>query len=187
MAAERFLTARDVFEAFPTAGEDIEAVPSDQAPLDFLLGLVGSGTPEDAIGFCAYLLPKREAVWWGCSCVRGLANGQQRSVVEGSRGFQAAEIWVKDPQHGRRIEALRIGMVGPRGDAGTWLALGAAWSGGDMSGNPQTPVPAPPYLTAKAIRAAVLIALARSPTRDRRTHLATCIDNGVKLLQRRAG
>lgn len=184
MRQDRFLTARDVFEAFPTAGEDIEAIPSDIKPLDFLVALIDSKTPEDAIAFCAYLLPKREAVWWGCSCVRGLADEHERRSIEQSRAFVAAETWVKDPQHQRRVEAMRIGLSTSRNDASTWLALGAAWSGGDMADNPQAPVPAPPHLTAKAIRAAVLIALARNPTRERRGKLSICVDHGVKLLQR---
>jgi hypothetical protein len=184
MRQDRFLTARDVFEAFPTAGEDIEAAPSEAAPLDFLLGLIDSATPEDAIGFCAYLLPRREAVWWGCSCVRGLSDEAGRGQVERSRAFMAAECWVKDPQHSRRIEAMRIGLASPRSDASTWLALGAAWSGGDMTDNPQAPVVAPPHLTAKAIRAAILIALARNATLERRARLSVCIEHGVKLLKR---
>ncbi|POR51438.1 DUF6931 family protein [Bosea psychrotolerans] len=185
MRQDRFLTARDVFEAFPTAGEDIEAAPSDAAPRDFLVGLIDSKTPEDAISFCAYLLPRREAVWWGCSCVRGLADERERQQIEQNRAFQAAELWVKDPQQSRRIEALRIGFASQRADASTWLALGAAWSGGDMADNPHAPVMAPPHLTAKAIRAAVLIALARNATQERRARLTTCIDHGLKLLQRR--
>jgi hypothetical protein len=187
MASARFLTARDVFDAFPTAGDDIEAAPTEIAPVDFLRGLLASGTPEDAIGFCAYLLPKREAVWWGCSCLRGLAGQREGQGLSENRCLAAAEAWVKEPQHNRRIEAMRLGMVAPRSDPATWLALATAWSGGDITDNPQSPVPAPPHLTAKAIRAAVLIALARSPTQERRTQLATCIDNGVKLLQRRPG
>lgn len=185
MRQDRFLTARDVFDAFPTAAEDIESAPSDATPLDFLLGLIDSKTPEDAIGFCAYLLPKREAVWWGCSCVRGLASDEQRAQIEQNRAFMAAETWVRDPQQTRRVEAMRIGLVGARSDACSWLALGAAWSGGDMADNPQAPVMAPPHLTAKAIRAAVLIALARNATQERRAKLSICIDHGVKLLQRR--
>ena len=36
MALLRFATARDVFEAFPTAHEDINTAPSDQPPIAYL-------------------------------------------------------------------------------------------------------------------------------------------------------
>ena len=49
----RFTTARQVFEAYPPALEDIEAEPSDAEPVGFLKGLLDGKTPEDAIGFCA--------------------------------------------------------------------------------------------------------------------------------------
>src|SRR6184192_1446688 len=68
----RFATARQVFEAFPTASSDIEAKPSDTEPLAFLQSLLRGPTPEDAVSFCAYLLPRREAVWWACRCIRAL-------------------------------------------------------------------------------------------------------------------
>jgi hypothetical protein len=45
----RFSTAREVFEAFPAAVEDMVATPTDRPSLEFLAGLVAGPTPEDAI------------------------------------------------------------------------------------------------------------------------------------------
>lgn len=185
MALNRFATARDVFDAFPTAADDIEAAPADVLPLAFLDDLAKSRTPEDAISFCAYLLPRLEAVWWGCSCVRGMADEAGRAEIEQDPAYRVAEAWVRDPRETRRLEAMRAGLAGSRADACAWLALGAGWSGGDMADNPQAPVLAPPYLTAKAIRAAVLIGLARNPTVARRTKLQICVDHGIRLIGRR--
>ena len=47
----RFNTARDLFEAFPAALEDMDARPSDRGSLEFLKDLVAGPTPEDAITF----------------------------------------------------------------------------------------------------------------------------------------
>jgi hypothetical protein len=68
----RFSAAAQVFEAFPTAADDIETPPSGEAPLDFLRKLLAQANRFDAIAFAAYLLPRREAV-----C--GAANACARS------------------------------------------------------------------------------------------------------------
>ncbi len=175
----RFTTAAQVFEAFPAARADIEATPTQDAPLAFLRSLAASATPEDAIAFCAYVLPRREAVWWACQCVRGLIPA--RSEAE-EAGLAAAEAWVREPEEERRVQALRLGMGADRGLPTTWLALAAAWSGGSMTPPEDgVAVPAPPHLTAQAARAAVLIALARIGARERAASLATCLDGGLKL------
>ena len=70
----RFSTARQVFEAFATAANDIETPPTSDDPLVFLRALLDGPTPEDAVSFCAYLLPRREAVWWACQCLRQIGG-----------------------------------------------------------------------------------------------------------------
>ena len=49
----RFSSAQQVFEAFPSALDDIEQAPADIDPLVFIRQLLDSATPEDAVGFCA--------------------------------------------------------------------------------------------------------------------------------------
>jgi hypothetical protein len=173
----RFTTARDVFEAFPSVRDDIEVEPSDEAPLVFLKALAQSGTPENAVAFCAYLLPRREAVWWACQCVRAL-NASRGEAEDAA--LQAAEAWVQEPEEDARRLALQLGSDGNQGAPATWLAYAAAWSGGSMR-TEEPPVPAPPYLTAKAVRAAVLMALARVPVTQRRASLSTCLNEGMRL------
>jgi hypothetical protein len=178
MARLRFSTAREVFETFPSALEDITAGPSDEAPFPFARGLLGSDTPEDAIAFCAYLLPRREAVWWACQTLRAVnatPGSQELSAIE------AAETWVREPEEHRRRAALRIGMSTDRRLAATWAALAAAWSGGSMSEGEHM-VPVPPDLTAKAARVAVLTGLSRVGAKERAGHLRTCLENGLRLV-----
>jgi hypothetical protein len=184
MSRIRFTTARDVFEAFPAAQGDITAPPTDAPTLAFLAALARSDTPEDAVAFCAYILPRREAVWWACQCVRSLSGVRDGA---GGAGLKAAEHWVREPEEERRRDALEIGMGGDRGDPTTWLALAAAWSGGSMTAEPQAPVLAPPHLTAKAVKAAVLTALARVPLKERQASLSACLREGLKIAGADAG
>ena len=66
MSLTRFATAEAVFETFPELSEKISVKPSERPPLDFLRSLIGAGKLEDAVTFAAYVLPRREAVWWAC-------------------------------------------------------------------------------------------------------------------------
>lgn len=182
MGLIRFASARDLFDAYPAAREDVEAKPDGQPPLAFLQALAVGPTPEDAVSFCAYLLPRREAVWWACGCVRGLSAS--RADLEADPSFQAAEAWVRDPCEERRVEALKITEHAPRQSPATWLAFAAAWSGGSILLDGPAPVPAAPHLTAKAVRAAIFIALARVPTPERVKSIQRCVEHGLALVAR---
>lgn len=171
MTVIRFETARDVFDAFPTIADDLVATPSDSASLGYLRALLASETPEDAITFCAYVLPKREAVWWTCRCLRLLEvpPGETPALL-------AAEAWVQSPDERNQRAALAEASRSDSGAAATWAAFGAGWSGGNLADEGQPPVPAPPHLTAKAVRAAVLMAIAAGPMPQRRDRLGACVE-----------
>ena len=58
---------------------------------------------------------------------------------------------MREPEDEQRRAALALGMDGDRNAPTTWSALAAAWSGGSMAAGEHA-VPAPPHLTAKAVR-----------------------------------
>lgn len=177
----RFSTAREVFEAFPAAVEDMAAKPTDRPSLEFLAGLVAGPTPEDAITFCAYLLPRREAVWWGFQCL----NHRPELLTEQDRVMlTAAEAWVRRPDEEERNAALEIGLASPTKTPGAWIALAAGWSGGSMLGPDEAAIAPPPYLTPKAVNAGVLSALARVERLERAGTLRLFCDMGGRLATR---
>ncbi len=177
----RFTTARELFDAFPTVTEDMAAAPSDRPTLDFLSGLVAGPTPEDGITFCAYLLPKREAVWWGRQCLDRIPDMLD---AEDHEMLALAENWVRYPDEGQRNAALDAGMASRMKTPGVWIALAAGWSGGSMLDPDAIPVPPPPYLTAKAVNAGILSALARVGRQARGATLRTFVGLGVQLATR---
>ncbi len=180
MTQSRFLTAVDVFDAYPGAAKDIKAKPAAKPPLEYLRGLIASETPEDALSFASYYLPKREAVWWGCQCLRSLLGPS----VEGDPGMRAAEDWVKDPGEQQRRATLDYALQCDREAPVTWLALAAGWSGGSMTASNEHPIPAPPDLAAKSVRAAVLIGLSQASFKDRQQHIKNCVDAAVRLAEK---
>lgn len=176
----RFNTARELFETFPTASEDMMAGPADQPSLDFLRDLLATATPEDAVTFCAYLLPRRVAVWWGHQCLINLPEGL---VGQDSGLLASAEDWVREPEEERRYAALDAGMAAPIKTPGAWIALAAGWSGGSMAPSGMAPVVPPAHLTARAVNAAVLSALARVPLKQRAAVLSACVSMGIKMTE----
>jgi hypothetical protein len=177
----RFKTARDLFDAFPTAAEDMAASPSDRPVLDFISGLLAGQTPEDGITFCAYLLGKREAVWWGRQCLNQIPNMLD---ADDHQMIALAENWVRYPEEDQRNAALEAGMGSRTKSPGVWIALAAGWSGGSMLDPDAAPVVPPPYLTAKAVNAGILSGLARVDRKARGGTLRAFVGMGVELATR---
>jgi hypothetical protein len=178
MSRLRFATARALYEAFPPAVTRLKAAATDDAPLVFLKDLSEREKVDDAVTFCAYLLPRREAVWWACGSVRAMLG-----TIEPRRaaGLGAAEAWVREPDEAHRSAALDVGLRGDQNDAVTWLARAAGWAGGSLNVDPKVPVPSPQYLTPSAARIAILLSAQPIAPPERTARLRACIADGMKL------
>lgn len=181
MSRLRFSTAREVFEAFPAARQFIRTPATTEPPLTFLTRLADSAEPKEAISFCAFLLPRREAVWWAAQTVQRM----QPAGAPQDPGLQAAEAWVRDPDDARRRAALAMGETGDTSQPGTWVAWAAGYSGGSMLAT--HPVPCPPDLTAKTARIAILTALGQVPERQRNAALRNCVEACIRLVDDESG
>jgi len=182
MSMVRFATAEALFETFPELSEKISAKPSEQSATKFLQTLVAAGKIEDAVTFCAYLLPRREAAWWACRSARA-ASGH--FADDRAAALLAAEAWVKEPDEERRLAALEIGTRGHCDDPLTWVALAAGWSGGLLVSGPQRPIPMPQYMTARATHTAILISALSVKWDQRPAYLQACIADGTRLAEER--
>ena len=177
MARLRFETVRDVFEAFPVAEHELNIEPNDEPSLRFLDALLAQDELDKAAGFCAFLLPRREAVWWGCRTVKTFIP--VRSPEE-EQALRTAEEWVEEPEEERRIAALERGRSGNSKLASTYLALAAGWSGRSMNVGGEL-VPIPPHQTARLVRAAVLIAACRVGMAQRPDLMRRCVEDGIQI------
>lgn len=61
---------------------------------------------EDGLGYLAYALPEREAVWWGCMCV--LHASQRQLPAAAQRAIEAAQAWVRRPSEAGRRDMLPL-------------------------------------------------------------------------------
>jgi hypothetical protein len=180
MSRVRFTTARSVFETFPSLASKCAVVATDDPPVAFLKSLAAQEQFEDAVAFCAHMLSRREAVWWGCGTVRDFLA----DVGEGNtQGLVAAEAWVHEPTDRNRVLALQLGDSSDNSDPMTWLALGAGWSGGMLSTASNPPVPVPHYLTARAVRIAILLSARYVRPAERSQRMRACIAEGVRLAE----
>ena len=91
MSRVRFTTARSVFETFPELASKSTVAATDEPAIVFLKNLSARQKFKDAVGFCAHLLPRREAVWWGCGSLRSFLQDIPQSRFA---PLLAAETWV---------------------------------------------------------------------------------------------
>jgi len=175
MSRLRFNTALEVFEAVPGSRKLIKAAPTSEHPLVFLRTLVQSGTGRDALGFCAFLLPRRETVWWAIQALKIM----RQAGAPADAGVAAAEAWVRDPDDGRRRAALSVAEAGDTEAPGTWLAWAAGYSGGSMVATHS--VPCPPDLTAKCARIGAVLAYGLVPASERDAALRSCVEACIRL------
>jgi hypothetical protein len=151
--------ADQVCKHFQLSPEGRKLLRPGQAPPAFLGLLFANDLFRDAIYFLAYLMPKREAVWWGSLCV--WQQSRPEPPAEVGDALEAAVRWVREPNEANRRAAQEAGeRAGAATPAGA-LALGVFWSGGSLSRADLPAVPPPAELTQSAVASAVLTAAAQ--------------------------
>jgi len=174
----RFTKARQVFETYPELSETVSAPSTDVAPDAYALELQDSDAPLTALTYFAHVLPKRESVWWGMNCVAGLDGGKteiDRQVL------QLSETWVREGDEEARAAVHAAAEAARADSASVWIGFAAGWSGGSLSPNPDHRVDMPDDLTAKAVNAAVLIALGTVEPARRQEALKSCLAAGLSF------
>lgn len=174
----RFKTARDLFGANPAAARDMRAVPTDQPSLEYCRFLLAGPIPEEAITFCAYLLPDRAAIWWGHECLGHLAELLQ----ERDRELLAlVQDWVSEPHNPGRHAAVEDAAGPHQRTPAAWIALAVRWHVGGSAehrSNGSRPLPA-----AHAVSAGILAGLARVALADRFSVLTAFVEMGIQLAE----
>jgi hypothetical protein len=122
----------------------------------YLDRLVERQLQAEAIRFLAYVLPKREAVWWACLCADRVLGPDPPPRV--AAALDAARAWVLDPSEDHRRAALPAAEAAEVGTPAGCAALAAYFSGGSLS-PPDLPVVAPgEHITAHLVASAVILA-----------------------------
>ncbi|MEO6811368.1 MAG: hypothetical protein ABI353_19840 [Isosphaeraceae bacterium] len=136
--------------------EEALALPTDGNVVGAFLGLLlEQGLDPDALRFIAHALPKREAVWWACQCVRAVASDLAPAVAS---ALDATERWVAEPNEENRREAGLAAEAAGVGEPAGCAAMAAFWSGGSLGPANLPDVPPGDDLTGRGVAGAVLLA-----------------------------
>ena len=170
----RFADAADVFDAFAGLQQYAAKAPGVTPPLDYARRLSGSRRPFEALVFLAHLLPRREAIWWGCQCVAAVSRQEEE-------GWRLAERWVRNPDDALRREALAHSLE-PR-SPGAWLARAVGHSGGSLAAPDQPPSPPAPEASGMAVNAAIVLAIVAEPEERIHPWIRSCADAGIRFAE----
>ena len=96
------------------------AVPTDQPSLEFCRRLLAGRIPEEAITFCAYLLPDRAAIWWGHECLGHLTELLEEQDLE---TLALIQDWVGEPGNASRRAAVAEAAIARQQTPAGWIAL----------------------------------------------------------------
>ena len=133
----------------------------------------------DALRVRAFLLPKRDSVWWGCVCV-------QDEIIEDldepqNAALQAAIRWVTDPsEENRRLAEDASNAVRNQGSGGM-LALAAFWSEGSIGQTSGPHIPADDRLVCQGVSAALVTAAYTGDASKAEERLKTFVEKGKKV------
>ncbi|MEM9635971.1 MAG: hypothetical protein AAGA50_31955 [Pseudomonadota bacterium] len=174
----RFTKAKQVFEAYPDLNETVREPSGLAAPEDYVIELQKSDAPLTALAYFAHALPKREAVWWGMRCVSGLDCNQSESD---KKLLALTEYWVREGDEEARAKVHEAAEKSDADSASVWIGRAAGWSGGSLSPLPDQRVEMPDDLTAKAVNAAVLIAIGALMPEERDKALGDCLSAGLSF------
>jgi hypothetical protein len=138
-------------------GDESKILLTDQStPQQFLNLLVEKELFGDAIRLAAYLLPQREAVGWGCLCVRHILASQKGNALPNVQ--VAAERWVSAPNEENRWAAKEAAdKEDPKTPSGL-LAMAVFFAGPSMAPPNIQAVPPPDHITSEIVGNVVVLA-----------------------------
>jgi len=140
-------------------------------------GLVFNGYHPGLAGSGCLTLPKRESVWWGCLCIRGL----KREGAGLREGLAAAENWVRKPEEEQRRAAGKIAEDQGFNGAGAWIAFAAFTSGGSLAPPDLQAVPPPADSCGRSVFAAIMQATRDDDAFVRLANIRCAIDSFCEL------
>lgn len=169
--------------ACPAVARDMRTPPTEQHSIAFCRDLLAGRVPEEAITFCAYLLPDRAAVWWAHECLSHLSE-----LLDGTDHELLALVrdWVGEPDSPRHRAAVSTAATTPPTTPVGWIALAAGWRDNGSAMAATTVSALQPFPAAHAVNAGVLAGLARVALADRFTVLSAFVEMGIQMAEMEA-
>jgi pSer/pThr/pTyr-binding forkhead associated (FHA) protein len=157
-----------------------QVVTEESTPEDYLNLLIEQELYTDGLRFLAFWLPKPAAVNWACESVAQICGAELTKPEQAA--FDAARQWANDPSEANRRAAESAASATEFSGAASWLALGAFWSGGSLSGPDLPVVPPADGLTAEAITGAFMLAATRHEPQKAVSRYQEILTRGQQLI-----
>lgn len=170
----RFTDASDVFATFPRLELMAERPAGPREPLAYARQLIASPRPAGAVAYLAHVLPRREAIWWGCQCVEAILGPAARDEA-----MRLATQWVRDPDEASRREALALWQASAQRLPTPWLARAVGYSGGSLIAPDLPPSPPAPDDCALSVNAAIILAATSAAPALILPWVRSCAQSGV--------
>jgi hypothetical protein len=149
-------SAADVCKHFELSDVAKGLLQPEIKPRPFLEVLIEKRLDDDAVMLMAHAMPKREAIWWACQCIR-LANGA--TLAPPASGLIAeAEAWVAKPTDELRRKTFEMAEGANFDPPAGFLGMAVFFSSGSLSLPNLPPVPPKEHLAAGMVGNAVKVA-----------------------------
>lgn len=170
--------AADLVAPLPLTDPAKELLTPEVGVRPYLEKLVAAGLTVDALRVLALALPKPEAVWWACVCIRQAVP--KPWLVACENALDAAEKWAKDPGEANRRACGSVAEAAGW-DTAQGCAAGAAWlSGGSLSPPNLPPVQPREDLTGQTLAGALRLAAAFDPA-NTAARIAAFVQTGMTV------
>lgn len=164
--------------ACPAVSRHMVALPTEQPSIEFCRALLAGRVPEEAITFCAYLLPERAAVWWAYECLHYLTelldSGDQELLA-------LVHDWVSQPDSPYHSAEVSKAAAMPPATPVAWIALATGGNGSTVEASAVSALQ--PLPAAHAVSAGVLAGLARVALADRFSVLSAFVEMGIQMAE----
>ncbi|MGY0217418.1 DUF6931 family protein [Endozoicomonadaceae bacterium StTr2] len=165
------LTALEIIERYQVDKSLRQQIAADQSPTELIRQWLDQDQLNDVVTFICHALPAREAVWWGCLCLRLIDDAAAETLtLDQQQALEAAEQWVRDPIEANRRIAEARAQKAELDNAAGWLAQSAFWSGGSITPIDGPSSPVPPYLYSHAVAGAICLAAVLPDGEAERVH-----------------
>lgn len=171
-------TAAEVCQRFTLSDTARPLLRDGMAPRQLLDQLQEKQQYVDAVNFLAHALPKREAVWWACLCVRA-ANA--KPAPQAAAALQAAEKWVADPSEEHRRAALPAAEAADVGTPAGCAAMAAYLNSGSLAPPDLPAVPPGETLTAQMVFGAVLLSVVSTEPQKAPEKFRQALARGIEV------
>ena len=137
-------------------GDDARALLAKKPTVGQYIAILSEkGLLTDTCRVLAFALPKREAIWWACQCVR---QANAAGGAKGTAALNAAERWVAAPDEKTRRAAYAAAEDAGYGTPAGCAAIAVFLSSGSLAPPEVAEVPPDETLTPKAVDGAIVLA-----------------------------